>query len=325
MTRVRSTSLVVSLSLLVAARTLVAQQPGTAPFPVQAAVRVQPDTVHVGDPFIIEIGVRAPPGASIFFPEGPDTASVIQALDPTRVETSNDTNSVVSRASYRLAAWDTGVQLVQIADVTVRLGTVLRKVQIGMQQVYVQSVLPADTTLRVPKPERPIFDFGVIPWWVWALIAAVALLLLLLWWWLRRKRRPAPVVVIDPYDRATREFSRIEALRLVEAGERGRYSALMVEVLRDYLAARYAEAKLSLTSTELLYALRTERTVPQDSLARLLADTDLIKFARRPVNSERARELGAEARKIVEREHEAVTTPPGSPVVPPERAPEKAA
>jgi hypothetical protein len=38
---------------------------------------------------------------------------------------------------------------------------------------------------------------------------------------------------------------------------------------------------------------------------RLLTEADLIKFARRPVSSERARELGREARSIVTLEHKA--------------------
>jgi hypothetical protein len=41
-----------------------------------------------------------------------------------------------------------------------------------------------------------------------------------------------------------------------------------------------------------------------------LTDTDLIKFARRPVSGERARELGREARAIVGIEHRASQPPP---------------
>jgi hypothetical protein len=111
--------------------------------------------------------------------------------------------------------------------------------------------------------------------------------------------------------RAEAEFQRIEALALLDAGERGRYVTLTVEVLRDYLAARYAEATLSLTSTELQRSIRHLPHVPQDRLTRVLTDADLIKFARRPVSTERARDLGREARAIVNEEHVA-----SQPVVP---------
>jgi hypothetical protein len=79
----------------------------------------------------------------------------------------------------------------------------------------------------------------------------------------------------------------------------------MVEVLRDYLAARYAAASLSQTTTELQRAVRDLSFVPQDRLIRLLTEADLIKFARRPVSSDRAREIGREAHAIVTRDHEA--------------------
>ena len=84
----------------------------------------------------------------------------------------------------------------------------------------------------------------------------------------------------------------------------------MVEVVRDYLAARHQHALLSLTSTELHRAVRELSTVPQDRLMRLLTDADLIKFARRPFSSERAREIGREARAIVTKEHEAAQVVP---------------
>jgi hypothetical protein len=72
----------------------------------------------------------------------------------------------------------------------------------------------------------------------------------------------------------------------------------MVEVLRDYLALRVPEARASLTSGELIAALRGVNTVPLSRLAGVLDEADLIKFARRIVTADRARELGREARAI---------------------------
>jgi hypothetical protein len=79
----------------------------------------------------------------------------------------------------------------------------------------------------------------------------------------------------------------------------------MVEILRDYFAARYAEAALSLTSGELQRSVSGLPHVPADRLARVLTEADLIKFARRAVSTERAREIGHEARAAVSDEHAA--------------------
>jgi hypothetical protein len=279
--------------------------------PVKAGVTVVPDSVRIGDPFRITVGVRAPRGATIEFPTATDSGSTVQSLDPVAVRTTADTSALEQYADYRVAAWDVGKQAIRLADVIVRFGNAERRVPIAGTTVYVRTVLPQDTTKRVPKPPRDLFEFSLFPWWLWALIAAaVALIgLLVWWWWRRRKRKPTLVIVLDPYDRAQAEFTRIERLGLLDAGERGRYVALMVEVLRDYLAARFPEASLALTSTELVHVLRSPRTVPVEPLARLLADADLIKFARRPVSSERARELGREARAVVSEEHAAAFPP----------------
>ena len=72
---------------------------------------------------------------------------------------------------------------------------------------------------------------------------------------------------------------RIDGLGLLEVGERSRYVALVVEVLRDYLAARFAEAPLSLTSVEVVHALRAQPTVPLERLALLLSEADLVKVS----------------------------------------------
>jgi hypothetical protein len=286
-----------------------------APIAVQAAVGIEPDTVRIGDPFVVQIGVRAPLGATIAFPPAPDSTGAVQGLDPVRVETRPDSGGVVQWGYYRVAAWSIGDQTITLGDVVVTVGGRSRHVAITGRKVFVASVLPADTAQRIPKPPRPLYEFAAPLWWIWAALAALALLLLLLWWWWRQRKRSRPVAVPDPFARAEREFARVEALGLVEAGERGRYVTLVVEVLRDYLAARYPRAPLSLTSTEVLAALRAERAVPNDRLMRVLNEADLIKFAKRPVTAERAKELGREARAIVAQEHAA-----SLPAAPPAKA-----
>jgi hypothetical protein len=165
-------------------------------------------------------------------------------------------------------------------------------------------VLPADTALRVPKPARALLEPRLpTPWWWWALAAAVLALVIGLWWWLRRRRR-APGQTGDPFADAEAAFERLERLRLVDAGEAGRHAALMTDVTRRYLAARFPEGSLANTSRELQDALRGAATVPHDRLARLFAAVDPIKFAAAPVGPSDARALGAEARGIVRAEHE---------------------
>ena len=276
---------------------------------VRTGVTKSKDTVTVGEAFEIRVRVRAPAGAAIKFPDNPDTSGTVQARDPRTIVTTDSVESLDQTASYHVAAWDVGRQSVRLEDVVVTRGAPASgaelRVPVGNVTVFVRSVLPADTTLRVPKPARPIWEIKAFPWWLVALLLAAIAVAIAIWWWLRRRRRPKPVVIIDPYVRAQKEFTRLESMGLVDAGERTRFVALAVEVLRDYLVARYPDASLALTSRELAAVMRSHPTVPLEQLTRVLHETDLAKFARWGLTEERARSLAREARAIVEHEHQA--------------------
>jgi hypothetical protein len=278
--------------------------PQPPPITVQRGVTVTPDTVTVGEPFRLTVRIHAPLGATIEFPNGPDSGATVEALDSKQVRATPDSTAVDQTVTYRLAAWDVGWQPLRVADVIVKLDAQERRVSLGAVRVFVRSVLPADSAQRIPKPARPIFEFGR-PWWFWLLMGLLALGLigLFIWWW-RRRRRAKPEAAVDPYEEAERRFAHVESLELIEAGERGRHVALMVEVLREYTAQVIEEAAAALTTTELLVALRGTSRVPTTRLASVLSEADLIKFAARTVSADRARELGREARAIARVVHE---------------------
>jgi hypothetical protein len=292
------------------------QNPGSASRNVLSGVTLSKDTVTVGEPFEVRVRVRAPADASIRFPENPDTAGMVQARDPRTSITNDSLQWLDQTTTYHVAAWDIGRQAIRLEDVIVTWDTPAykgeRRVPVGGIQVFVRSVLPADSALRVPKPARPRWETKAFPWWILAAILAAIATALGIWWWMRRRRRPQPAVVVDPYVRAQKEFTRLEAMGLVDAGERTRFVALAVEVLRDYLVARHPAASLALTSRELAMALRQQPTVPLEQLMRVLHEADLAKFAKWTLTEDRARNLARDARQIVEQEHVASLPQPES-------------
>jgi uncharacterized protein DUF4381 len=289
-----------ALALVLAAVLTLAQSPAGQQG-VRLGVTVQPETVTVGDPFIVRLRLRAPAGARMSFPEGPDSTSAVELLDPRAITTSPDPSAVDQTAIYRLVAWDVGVRQLGLGDAVALVDNVPQRVSLGDVRVFVRSVLPADSAQRIPKPARALIEPPAPWWWPWLpILIALAIIGLLLWWYIRRRRRrKGPFREVDPYELAEREFARIEALGLLEAGERGRFVALMVDVLRDYLARRLPGAAPSLTSSELLALVGANRSVPLERLGPVLSEADLIKFARRNVSADRARELGREAHSIV--------------------------
>ena len=263
------------------------------------------DTVTVGEPFEIRVRVRAPVDATIEFPENPDSTGTVQPRDPRVLVTTDSVQALDRTAIYRVSAWDIDAQPVRLGDVTVTWAGGTRRIPLGGIEVYVRSVLPADSALRVPKPARDLWEPRVFPWWILAALLAALAIGALLWWWWRRRRRPGSEAAIDPYVRAQREFNRLEAMGLVDAGERTRYAALVVEVLRDYLYARYPDAALSLTSRELVAMIRRHPTVHWELLSRVLHEADLAKFAGFALSEERARALARDARGLVDHDHTA--------------------
>ncbi|MGH7652318.1 MAG: hypothetical protein ACREMS_10825 [Gemmatimonadaceae bacterium] len=261
--------------------------------------RVTPDTVIIGQPFNLFVKVLAPKGVRFEFAAGPDTTMQngvrpIELRGEKLVSMLGDT----AVALYHLVAWDVGVQPLRIPDVRVTYGSEERRPVLSGASVFVKSVLPADTALRVPKPPRPLIVLAVFDWWPWiALLAAIILAILL--WWAWRKYRNRPKAPVDPYVRAQREFDRIQGLGLIEGGRGALFLALMVDVAREYVAARVPGVRRSDTTSELLLAMQPRDGVEAE-LPSLLERADLIKFARVDAGENDARDAGSTARAIVD-------------------------
>ena len=274
--------------------------------PVQEGATIDRDSVTVGDVVRLTVRLRAPLGATVNFPAGADSLGPVQSLEPPKVSNGSDSATAADRiAVYRLAPWDIGALTIKLGEALVQTDDGERRVTLALPPLFVKSVLPADSSLRVPKPARSLLPVRLpTPWWWWLVAALVALAIVGAIWWWRRHRRPVLGPPGDPFGDAERSFERVERLGLVAAGEPGRHAVLMTDVLRRYLAARIPEATLANTSGELLRALRGAPTVSHDRLEALLASVDRVKFAAAPIGSDAARATGAEARALVRQENE---------------------
>jgi hypothetical protein len=274
-------------------------QAPTGELQVQMGYRVSPDTVLIGQPFKLLIKVHAPTGVRFEFPAGPDTTTQ-NGIRPIELRGEKLVTMLADTAValYNLVAWDIGMQPLRFPDVRVTFEGQERRPPLGAAAVFVKSVLPADTALRVPKPPRPLIVLPVFNWLPWLGLLAAAIAAVLLWWaWRRYRNRPkAPV---DPYTRAQQEFARIDQRRLLEDGRYPEYYAAMVDVAREYLAARVAGVRRSDTTTELLRTMQPRDGVEAE-LPRLLERADLVKFARADVPLNEARDMGLALRAIVD-------------------------
>lgn len=267
-------------------------------FPVQLGFALDRDTVTVGDHVTLIVRVLAPAGAQFAFPTGPDTThekgTYPVELIGTRATAMHGDTAV---AGYRLAAWDVGAQTVNMPDIVVTYQGQKQLVPLAGINLFVRSVLPKDTALRVPKPARDLISLTPFDWKKWLILLGLILLAILAWWLWRRYRRRA-AMPLDPYERAKLEFARMEREHPA-ATDPARHFAGMVDVMRDYLAERVTGIRRSYTTHELLAGMTLE-TEAQRSLPALLERADLVKFARASTTPDEASAAGTGARLIVD-------------------------
>jgi hypothetical protein len=290
----------IALALLL--QQVVTSPPPAAPLnqlPLQMGYRVKPDTVLIAQPFDLFIKVLAPKGVRFEFPLGPDTTTQ-NGVRPIEVRGEKVVSMLgdTAVALYHLVAWDVGIQSLRFPDVVIRYEGQERHAPLADASVFVKSVLPADTSLRVPKPARPLIILPVFNWLPWIIALAAVIAAVLLWWaWRRWRNRPRPP--IDPYEHAQQEFARIEARKLLDEDEAEEYVAAMVNVVREYLAARVPGVRRSNTTVELLNAMHPTDGV-EAQLPRILDRADMVKFARAMVTRDEAAATGALAKEIVD-------------------------
>ena len=304
--RAASTSgLLVALAFFAPLATLVRAQP------IRVGASRAPDTVRVGDPFHVLLRLAAPAGARVDFPTAADTAAPVEVIDGPRQRAATVPGGGTDlTADYTVVAWTTGAVPIALDSVTVRAGTAVQRVAMPPLGVFVRSVLPADSAQRTPKPPRePLPDLGL--WWLrYAAIALAVLALVSALIVIARRalaRRRTRRVGDDAYARALAGFAALDRSGLITLGEGGRHVALAIDVLRDYLAARFPDAAGAWqTSAELTAALATRAEVPGAVLADVLAAGDLVKFAAAPIAAADATQVATDARGVVDRTEAAV-------------------
>ena len=262
-------------------------------------VRVAPDTVTVGSPFVVRIRVRAPKMAVVRFPPVPDSTDALAPIDPRAIEEAADTAVIDRTAVYRLVAWDVGTRTPRFGSISVSAAGSAQQYDVAVPPVVVLSLLPSDSASRVPRDAREPLP---LPgrWWRWAFLAGLLIAGFAMLWWMRRRaaaRVPAPT---DPFTEATARFAALDALGLIDAGESGRHPIAHVDVMRAYVARRFPKLGASATAAELAGALDTVEfpILPARVSALVHRDAEL-RYAGVPLAAEEARAMAGEARAIV--------------------------
>jgi hypothetical protein len=310
----RSTLFSLACAALVSPAAAQTPRPAPADSVEVAGVRVEPDTVTVGERFRAAVFVRAPAGARVALVVPPARDGSYQTVDSVRVYPPDSAG--LTRAVATMVMWVTDPAGSARAETRVTLpGAGVRTTSIQLPLPSVRAVLPADSTQ--PRPPKDIIPNPRQTWpWAWVAAAAVAVLAVLVLWWMRRRRRPRAAISVDPRKHALAELDRLRASGMIEPDGVEAFSAEVGRILREFAAAVDARLGTDLTSEELIDHLRRTGVREEDvgSVAGALAHADLAKFARARPTPERALEDWEAARRWVQtfRADAAVPEPAGS-------------
>ncbi|RKG83888.1 hypothetical protein [Corallococcus terminator] len=261
--------------------------------PTAASARVEPESVHIGEPFVYQVTLTHPKDQryELVAPKGDDSS--VELLQQTR-QRQDGPNDATTSFGLRFSAFELGtVALPDLAfDVATPEGP--RRFVLKGKSVEVGSTLPPDANGQGAE----LFDYQPpqeLPIRSWTLLYALAVALavgLLAWalirWWQRRPKREKVIPVL-PLDVRVRQS--LDALKREDLPGRGLVKDFYVrlsEIVRGYLGERYDFEALECTSFELMTHLRKIPTpgLPEDALMRFISESDLVKYARADASPE---------------------------------------
>jgi hypothetical protein len=265
--------------------------------PVVAA-DIHPATVAVGEPFTVRIRVRAPAGAVVRFPDVPDSADAVEALDPRAIEDRSNGDWLDQTATYRFIAWEPGHRVVPIGPVHWEQARGSERLEFSPLSVEVTTMLPSDTAALQPRAARAPMD-AAPAWWRWGL-GLLGVLAIAGMAWRAWRRRDAAAKAPDAFAEAQASFSAVEALSLADAGEPGRAALGYAEVMRAYLARRFPHAGEGSTTPEFVASLAAHHLpIRPEEVAEVLEAADAVKFAGAAMDDARLARLARSARGVV--------------------------
>lgn len=267
----------------------------------------------VGDPIDITCSIQIPEHATLIDP----VPRLLEALPPDITVVQVDTLQPRGRVyvgRLRLTLVRTGLQNLPVFYVRYRRGpdpgAPVDTLASRPLPIEIASVLPpGPAEPRDVQRVEPIGTAVGVRWWPGAVVAFAALALLV---WQRRRSRvaasretraPEAASMPDPFQVALARLAEIEAAGWPARGAVDRHYDLVTDALRRYLAEAAGIDALERTTAELMRLLPPP-LVAADGCRGLLAEADLVKFARARPDTARAAAFIDAVRSLLSRWHD---------------------
>jgi hypothetical protein len=261
-------------------------------------------TFTVGDPIELTVQVTHSAGTQVILPHLAQTWGDLEVREQRPAQTTTNADGTLTTAQTIVATlfapgdFQTPPLAVTMSDAAGQLSQAMA----APAALTVGSVLAeGDAELRDIKPQAELEIPAAVPYpALFAGVAALALAMLgfLLW---RRRANRWQVDKRTPDQVAHDELARIAGLNLPVAGRYAEHYAATADCLRTYLERQFAIPARDRTTLEITTALRTAPFAPANAqtLVTLLAECDLVKFAKVTPGVAAANGLLDEARRFV--------------------------
>lgn len=278
---------------------------------VELEMNVEPETIHVGDPFTITLSATYPHDHFVIFPQVEPNWGEFEVRGQTSAPTlDNGDGTLTSSIQIEATLFSIGEIPTPELSVAIRKpdGEVINR-PVSPIYVSVASVLPDDDQdlkdikpqAELPVPLDPISaiqerDNVVIA----ALAGGIALAALAIYLW-SRMQAPAHLVPGSPAEIALRELDRIASSGLDSDTDFKERYTLVSDCLRSYLWGQFDIPAPELTTHQTVRSIESSEVSPSqtDDLTRMLDECDLVKFARFLPDEEDANRVIERARDFV--------------------------
>lgn len=254
--------------------------------------RFEPDSVLLGDHFDLVLEVAAPEGYGVGFPSitSEFAEGKIELLEERKLDTTKlAEGSIQLRKRWRMTSFEPAMYSLDSLAVLytdgVRVDTLFASEPLHLQV----QMMPVDTAqktiydikqpLKAPLKLGEVGGYTLLGLGVAAVVAGLVLLLLSR---LRKRKQTTEERREPPHVVAIRHLEMLHNQKLWQNGKIKEYYTRLTEILREYLAGRYGVGAMEMTTDEILSAMKAAEVEPKHiaNLGALLAESDLVKFAK---------------------------------------------